>query len=283
MLKRNISRLAAVIFTAASLFFAGCASAPVENPVDPAELLGGDGAIYMVVPVQPNEEFVKLAVRKISGCSEKDAEKITSRTDDIYISVGLDGNAELSADGDFPSRMISLALTEKKGWTKNQFNEYKYYSSGISPYSISLPSSKIAVASKNIGPMLSRFDDCANNDFHTVSMDEEIYSFLKSDAAGSIQVFAPVPKAFIRAFIGANVSFPVQSISGTFTDLKDKKDEFGLKITVKMNDPKTVRAAVAALKLALFPIPAKVVQSGADTISITDITLGYDDLLKFIK
>lgn len=280
MLKRNISRLAAAFFTAASLFFAGCASASMENSVEPAELLSGEGAVYMVVPVQPNEKFVRQAVRKISGCSEKDADKIVSCASNIYISVGLDGSAELAADGDFPSRLISLALTEKKGWTKNQFNGYKYYSGRNSPYSISLPSAKIAVASKNIESMLNRFDDCANNDFHTVSTDEEIYSFLKS---GGIRIFAPVPESFIRAFFGVNISSPVRSISGTLKDLKEEKDEFGLKIDVKMNEPKTVKAAMAALKFALFPVPAKIVQSGSDTISITDITLGYDDLLKFLK
>lgn len=283
MLKRNISRLAAAFFTAASLFFAGCASAPMENSVDPAELLSGEEAVYMVVPVQPNKKFVRQAVRKISGCSEKDSDKIVSCANNIYISVGPDGSAELAADGDFPSRLISLALTEKKGWTKNLFNGYKYYSGRNSPYSISLPSAKIAVASKNIESMLNRFDDCANNDFHTVSTGEEIYSFLKSGGSGGIRIFAPVPESFIRAFLGVNISSPVQSISGTLKDLEEEKDEFGLKIDVKMNGPKTVKAAMAALKFALFPVPAKIAQSGSDTISITDITLGYDDLLKFIK
>lgn len=291
MQKRKLSRHAELVsasiktvfaFFFLALLFFGCKSAPIVNPVDPAELLSSDRAIYMTVPVQPNEEFVVRAVEKIAGCSEKDARKIAERTEKIYISVGSLGEVELAAKGDFPSNMIGFALTEKKGWKKTTFKEYQYFTGTQSSYQISLPSPEVAVVAQNIEPMLEKYDDAANNDLHQVSMDEEIYAFLENEESGSIEVFAPVPKAFIRTFIGANVNSPVQSISGTFTNISAEK-EFGLKLSVKMNDPRTMKAAVAALKIALFPIPAKVVQSGESTISVTDITLGYDELLKFMK
>ncbi|MDY2844223.1 MAG: hypothetical protein SOT81_09615 [Treponema sp.] len=282
MLKRKFSRLAAVVFTAASLFFAGCKSAPVENPVDPVELLDDDGAVYFVVPVQANQDFVNQAVMRLSNCDESDAKKISERTDNIYICVGLNGKVQLSADGNFPSRMISLALTEKKGWSKNQYKDYRYYSSEKSKYQVSLPSSSVAAVSKNVEAMLERFDECANNDLHSVSMREDVYAFFKSENSGDILVYAPAPKTFIKTFIGANVSSPVESISGEFKNLKDGK-QFGLKIVLKMNDSRTVKAACAALKIALFPIPAKIVQTGSAEITITDITLGYDSLLRFLK
>lgn len=281
MLKRNISFLS-VAFFLLSLFFFGCKSAPLVNPVDPAELLSSGRAIYMTIPVQPNEEFVVRAVKKIAGCSEKDARKIAGRIEKIYISIGTLGEVELAAKGDFPSNMVGFALTEKKGWKKTSFKEYQYYTGAKSAYQISLPSPKVAVVAQDIEPMLEKYDDAANNDLHQASMDEEIYAFLENGGSGSIEVFAPVPKAFIRTFIGANVTSPVQNMSGTFTNISAQK-EFGLKLSVKMSDPRTVKAAAAALKLALFPVPAKVVQSGESTISITDITLDYDELLKFMK
>lgn len=281
MQRRNFSFLS-VAFFLLSLFFFGCKSAPLVNPVDPAELLSSGRAIYMTIPVQPNEEFVVRAVEKIAGCSKKDARKIAGRTEKIYISIGTLGEVELAAKGDFPSSMIGLALTEKKGWKKTSFKEYQYYTGAKSAYQISLPSAKVAVVAQNIEPMLEKYDDAANNDLHQLSMDEEIYAFLENEGSGSIEVFAPVPKAFIRTFIGADVDFPVQNISGAFTNISAQK-EFGLKLSVKMSDPRTVKAAVAALKIALFPIPAKVVQSGESTVSITDITLDYDELLKFMK
>lgn len=281
MRKRNFSFLCVEFFLFALIFF-GCKSAPLVNPVDPAELLSSGRAIYMTIPVQPNEEFVVRAVEKIAGCSEKDARKIAGRTEKIYISIGTLGEVELSASGDFPSNTIGLALTEKKGWTKKNYKDYQYFKGAKSSYQISLPSPKVALVAQNIEPMLEKYDDAANNDLHQVSMDEEIYAFLENDESGSIEVLAPVPKAFIKTFIGANVNAPVESIGGTFTNISAER-EFGLKLSVNMNDARTVKAAVAALKIALFPIPAKVVQSGEKTISITDITLGYDDLLKFMK
>lgn len=282
MLKSRILNLAAAVFVAAGLFFTGCKSAPLENTVDPVELLSDDGAIYLTVPVGPNRDFVKQAVMRLASCSESDAEKITDRTDNIYICIGRNGNVELSCSGDFPSKMIGLALSEKNGWTKNTYNEYKYFKNRRSSYEISLPSSSAAIISVNVETMLSRYDECANNDLHSVSMDKDVYAFLKSENSADIQIFSPLPKVFVKTFIGADVNAPVESITGSFSRLK-QGSEFGLKITVKMSDPKTVKAAAAALKIALFPVPAKIVQTGYLEITVTDITLGFDDLLKFMR
>ncbi len=282
MLKLKFSGLAAVIFTAASLFFVACKSAPVENPVDPAELLSDDGAVYFVVPVQPNMDFVNKAFMKISDCSESEARKISERTDDIYICVDMNGKTQLSAGGNFPSRMISLALTEKKGWSKSEYKDHRIYSSEKSKYKLSLPSSSVAVVSRDVEEMLGRFDECASNDLHSVSMRADVYEFLKRENSGEILLYAPFPKAFIKSFLGADVTSPVESIFGELKNLKDGK-QFALKIVLKMSDSRTVKAACAALKLALFPIPAKIVQTGSCEITITDITLGYDSLLKILK
>ena len=42
------------------------------------------------------------------------------------------------------------------------------------------------------------------------------------------------------------------------------------------------KAAVKMLKLALFPIPAKIVAAGNGVISISDVSLTYNQLIQMI-
>ncbi|MBQ0052434.1 MAG: hypothetical protein KBT11_10295 [Treponema sp.] len=282
MLKHKLTRLAAVCMAVAGLFLNSCKSAPVEAPVDPVELLDDNGAIYLTVPVQPNLDFVTKAIVKIAKCNSADAEKISKRINNLYIEIGTNGEAQISGDGDFPSKMLGLVLTEKNGWLKSPFQTYSYYTNKKSLHQLSIPSSSVACISRNAEKMLSRYDNIAKDDLHSVQMEGQIYEFLKSNNSKAIQVYAPVPGAFIKTFIGANVNTPVESISGVFTKLPEG-NEFGLKIILQMKDPRTVKAACAALKIALFPVPAKIVQTGSTQITVTDITLTYNELLAFLK
>lgn len=282
MLKHNFLRLAATVIAAAGLFFTSCKSAPKENPVDPVELLDDNGGIYLQVPVQPNKDFVTAAIKKIAKCSENDAQKISERLENLYICVAANGTAQLAASGTFPSKLIGMVLSEKNGWNKNTYLDYVYYKNRSSNYQLSIPSNSVACVSQNSEVMLSRYEEIAKNDIHNVTMNEKVYNFLHGNNTSDIMVYSPLPKVFIRTFIGANVNAPVESIDGQFKSLKDGK-QFGLKIVLEMEDPRTVKAACAALKIALFPIPAKIVQTGTKQITVTDITLDYNDLLKFIR
>ena len=62
------------------------------------------------------------------------------------------------------------------------------------------------------------------------------------------------------------------------------KDEnlFALTLEIELNNPVIVKAAVKMLKLALFPVPAKIVQVGSSKIIISDISFSWKELIKLL-
>ncbi|WP_407427532.1 lipoprotein [Treponema sp.] len=287
MKKLNILKALALALGVSAFF--SCKSTPDLNPVDAFELLDGEGVMYLTVPVKSNSEFVSSAIQKIAKTEEKDAEKITERLDIAYIEISADSEIKLSASGKIPTNFVGMALNEKNGWKVNVIDNQTVYTHQQTLYQLCMPSSSNAFISHYIEPMVQKFNEIAysqqnfeNINIQSSAVTEKAYQFLHEKISSDIMIYAPVPKAFIKAFIGADVKAPVDSIYAVLTPLSNGK-EFGLKIIIGLSDSRTVKAACAALKLALFPIPAKIVQTASQQITITDITLSKKEVLSLIR
>ena len=185
---------AALLAFSASFF--SCKSTPDLAPVDAFELLDGDAALYLTIPVQANQEFVTLAVQKVSGASESDSKKIAERLDMAYVAIGTNGEMQLSVSGKIPTTMASFALTEKKGWKASALEQQVCYTHSHTLYQLCLPSSSNAFLSHNIEPMIKRYNKIAysslpenekaenlsdsSSQLLSETLDEKSYAFINS-------------------------------------------------------------------------------------------------------
>ena len=288
---------AALLAFSASFF--SCKSTPDLAPVDAFELLDGDAALYLTIPVQANQEFVTLAVQKVSGASESDSKKIAERLDMAYVAIGTNGEMQLSVSGKIPTTMASFALTEKKGWKASALEQQVCYTHSHTLYQLCLPSSSNAFLSHNIEPMIKRYNKIAysslpenekaenlsdsSSQLLSETLDEKSYAFLHSQISSDIILYSPLPRAFLSSFLGTEVSTPIESVSAILSQDRGVLEEFNVRLTLTMNDARTVKAATAILKTALFGVPAKVAQTGEKQITITDLPVSRKHLLSLIR
>ena len=285
LLKRlKLIKLAFISLVGASLLFS-CKSTPDMAQVDPIELLDGDAALYITIPVQANQEFFSLAVQKISAVTEGDAKKITERLDTAFVSVSPFGDVQLSASGKIPQTFIGMALNEKKGWLPELVLQQTIYTHMQTKYQLCLPSSSNAFLSRNIRPMVSRFNKIAYSEVEnqekllSESLDDRACSFLHEVKSSDILIFAPSPKNFIKTFIGADVNTPVSSVYARLSQYRGVKDQFNVFLVLNLSDPRTTKACTALLKTLLFGVPAKIQQTGAQQITIADLPLSQNRIL----
>ena len=290
LLKRlNLTRLAAAFLLAAGLF-TSCKSTPDLAPVDPFELLDGDAALYLSLPVQAHQDFVLSAIQKVSGSSEADAQKIAERLDTAYIALGINGNLQLSCSGKIPQNFVGMALNEKKGWKPGVIAQQTIYTHQESLYQLCLPSSSNAFLSNNIEPMVLRFNKIAYSDqsisekLLSESMNEGLYRLLHDNNTSDIVMYSPLPQAFMKSMLGsAGINLPIESFFAVLSQYRGVKEQFNVKLIINMSDPRTVKATTALLKTALFGVPAKISQTGQKQITITDLPVSKARLLGIIR
>lgn len=285
--------LAAALFFTLTVF--SCKSAPKAEPVDALNLIDCKAPLLIYIPVKANEEFVKYAIASIAGLEEKDAGTIAGRADVIAISTGVKGEYEIAIEGSFPKIGINSALTEKKGWKQSLSTEttipLSFYSSKDYGIQVASPDSSLFLAAQNVHPVLKRYENeqhrlllAAEGIDDTISkdvMDPVIYEFLKDNQNQEIRFYSQQPASFIKTFLGKVVGLGIDNLSGTLVQSKADKT-FALKLDLELSSGAVTKAAVKMLKVALFPIPAKIVQTGAMHIQITDISLTYKQLIKLI-
>jgi hypothetical protein len=290
LLKRlNLVKLAFISLVGASLLFS-CKSTPDLAPVDPFELLDSGSAMYLSVPVQAHQDFVVSAIQKVAGAAESDAQKIAERLDTAYISLGANGDLQLSCSGKIPQNFIGLALNEKKGWKPGVIEQQTVYTHKQSLYQLCLPSSSNAFLSNNIEPMVKRFNRIAYSDqtisekLLSESMNEGLYRLLHDNNTPDIVMYSSAPQAFIKSMLGASgVNVPVESFFAVLSQYRGVKEQFNVKLVINMSDPRTVKATSALLKTALFGVPAKISQTGQKQITITDLPVSKARLLGIIR
>ena len=288
-----LKRLNAIRFAAFSLFaaaFLSCKSTPDIAPVDPFELLDGDAAVYLSVPVQSNRDFIISAMKKATGVTENDADKIVDRLDMAYISVGVNGEIQFSASGKIPQSFVGLALNEKHGWKTGLVEQQVVFTHLQTLYQLCLPSSSNAFLSHDISPMVRRFnklafsDSSVNERLSSSSLPEGVYKLLHENVGPDIVMYSPAPQIFLRALLGsADVKMPVESFVAILSQYRGLTEQFNVSLHINMSDARTVKATTALLKAAMFGVPAKISQTGQKQITITDLPLSKARLLSLIR
>ena len=289
MKKLNLTRLVAAIMAAAGLF-TSCKSTPDIAPVDPFELLDGDAALYLSVPVQANQDFVVSAVQKVAGTSESDAIKIAERLDTAYIAIASNGEFQLSAGGKIPQNFVGIALSEKKGWKSELIEQQVCYTHKESLYQLCLPSSRNAFLSHEIAPMVRRFNKIAYSDSESQekllsqSLNPALYRLLHDNNSPDIVMYSPVPQIFANSMLGiSGINVPVESFVAVLSQYRGVKEQFNVKFMINLSDARTVKATTVLLKTALFGVPAKISQTGERQITITDLPVSKKRLLSMLR
>ena len=300
MKKRN-SFLLAAIFVAVTLLFS-CKSTPESVAVDPITLIDRDAALYLFIPVQSHLPLIQTALVSLSGMDEKDAERIASRTETIYIAEESTKNRQifqLSAKGSYPQLIAKMALTQKNGWTAQVADglsvPYTYYKNPQSQIQLSLPSSANAIVSYSIEPQLAQYDAEAKAKTDALvegtsygglpaDFDKTVYEFLTTGNPNEIRFYERKADAFLQNMLGTNLKLPLKSVSGTLANSK-AAGEYDGKLILEVTDatPAKMKALIAGLKIALFPMPAKIQQTGSSRITITDISLSQKTLVSLIS
>ena len=240
---------------ALSANFFSCKSTPDLAPVDAFELLDGDAALYLTLPVQANADFVTSAIQKVAKVAQSDASKITERLDLAYVAVGQGGDLQLSASGNIPQSFLGLALNEKNGWKTSVIESQMAYTHTQTGYTLCLPSSSNAFLSQKIEPMTKRFNKIAYADFSdeilaknkklnsdsilssknsdvkilSETLSEKNYKFLHENLKDEIMLYSPNPRAFIKNMLGAlDVNTSISSVYATLSQYRGVKEQFNV-------------------------------------------------------
>lgn len=284
----------------ASLFFVSsilsCKSTPKPEPVDVLNLIDGNAPFLIYIPSTANQKFVEYAMVRMAGMSEGDAKTIAGRSKNIAISTTAEGEFQIAIDGSYPKIGLNVALTEKKGWKETLSTHtavpLPYYSSEQFGIQVASPNSSLLFAAGNVGPILKRYEseqrrlilqaqeieDTSDSEI----LSNEIYNFLKDNGDREIRFYSQNPSSFVKNFLGKVVGLGLVTIRGSLVESNADKT-FALKLDLTLSSPALAKASVKLLKVALFPIPAKIVQTGETSVQITDISLTYNQLLNLIK
>lgn len=189
--------------------------------------------------------------------------------------------------------MQLLPLQKKKGWKTSVIDNQTVYENGLNSFQLCLPSSSNVFLSKNILPMINKFNDIAyaeiketgekESESFSSLIDPAAYNFLHGNSSPDILIYSPEPNFLISSLIGAELALPLVSLYGSLSQYRGVKDQFNVKLILNLTDPRTVRACTALLKTAMFGIPAKIEQTGLKQITISDLPLSQKSLLSFFR
>ncbi|MBR1722978.1 MAG: hypothetical protein IJ727_10940 [Treponema sp.] len=293
MKKLRSLKLAALILVAVSFF--SCKSIPDFEPVEPIELLDGDAAVYMSIPVQANRDFVNRAISRIGRIAEADAEKVSQRLEVAYISIDAEGALQLSASCDIPTTFLGFVLTEKNGWKKSETEGVPFYTHTLTAYQLCVPSNENLFLSKDIKDALCRFNILSRPDLYVAdgnkrvkSFDELLrekgYAFLHENNSPDIKLYSPDPSYLINAFFGpVGIKSTVSSVYAVLSQYKGVKNQFNATLILNLSDSRTVKATIGLLKIGLFGLPVRITATGERQITITDFPISSDKMLSFIR
>ncbi|MBR1536339.1 MAG: hypothetical protein IJ630_05325 [Treponema sp.] len=279
------------LFLAMAISLFSCKSTPDIAPVDAFELLDGDAALYLTVPVQANSEFVTNAIQKIGKIAESDAKKITERLDMAYVAILPSGKIQLSASGNLPKAFASLALSEKNGWTAGAKEGHTFYTHKDTGFELCIPSSSNVFLAGNISQMAKRYNKIAYSD---LTSDEKLlsqaisqsdYKYLHENISSNMMLYSPSPRFLLKNFFGAlDVKTPVTSVYAAVSPYSEVKGyDYNVKLVLNLSDARTVKATEALLKVGLFGMASKISQTGQAQITIVELLLKKSQILALIK
>ncbi len=297
LLRRRNKGAASFVLAAAVFFFSllafSCSSTPEAEKVEPLSLVDPSAPLVIYIPAGRNRAFVEYALSQMAGLSEKSSSTVAERTDCIAVSTDSSGAFEIASSGSYPKIGINSAFSEKNGWKSSRSNQtdfpFNIYSSEKYDIQVSSPDTSLIAAGRYVSPMLRRYEnerrlavtgseaEGGGND-----LDSKIYDYLRGGDENEIRFYSSNPAGFISKFLGKTVGLGLNSIRGSLVQA-EADNTFALDLELELSDRAVAKAAVKILKLALFPVPAKIVQTEETDIKITDISLTYSQLLGLVR
>lgn len=282
--------LCCTVFSLFSLF--SCKSVQEFESVEPLNLIDSSAPLIVYIPAAENREVVEYFLKEFAQLSQKNVQAVSSRTKNIAVSSDFLGNYQIASEGIYPKLGMNLALTEKNGWKSKKSDNTNFpfliYSSSENQIELSSPDSSTVLLSREVEPMLQRYekaqtvlqDSAADNKEEMIA---KVYEYLTDFSTSEIRFYAQNSSLFFNKVVGKVLNLGIKDVYGSLASSAKAKEKFALTLNLELSNEAVTKAAVKLLKVALFPIPAKIVQTGKETIKITDISLSYSQLLNFIK
>ena len=282
--------LCCTLFSLFSLF--SCKSVQEFESVEPLNLIDSSAPLIVYIPAAENREVVEYFLKEFAQLSQKNIQTVSSRTKNIAVSSDFLGNYQIASEGTYSKLGMNLALTEKNGWKSKKSDNTNFpfliYSSSENQIELSSPDSSTVLLSMEIEPMLQRYekaqtvwqDSAADNKEEMIA---KVYEYLTDSSTSEIRFYAQNSSLFFNKVVGKVLNLGIKDVYGSLASSAKAKEKFALTLNLELSNEAVTKAAVKLLKVALFPIPAKIVQTGKETIKITDISLSYSQLLNFIK
>lgn len=291
---KTVLALLSTVFV--SVFLFSCKSAPEPVSVDLLSLVDSDAAVYFFLPAENYKTLIQgVLTKKIDGLTEKDAVRLCDRLQDIYLASGKHtSDFQIAASASIPQFALSSALSEKNGWQKNTSSDtsvpYSYFTSANTPLELSFPTVNTALVSYDVQRQLSYFEKAlvqgevageSSGQSIPEGFNPQVYEYLTEQQRKEIRFIAVKPVSFIHMLIGKPLNLALNSVRGTISYTPSGK-EAALTIDLELKDPRAVKAALQVVKLAIFPVAAKISLKGTNHIIITDYTISWKELTNII-
>lgn len=282
--------LCCTVFSLFSLF--SCKSVQEFESVEPLNLIDSSAPLIVYIPAAENREVVEYFLKEFAQLSQKNVQAVSSRTKNIAVSSDFLGNYQIASEGTYPKLGMNLALTEENGWKSKKSDNTNFpfliYSSSENQIELSSPDSSTVLLSREVEPMLQRYEKAQTVLQDSAAekkkeMSAKVYEYLTDFSTSEIRFYAQNSSLFFNKVVGKVLNLGIKDVYGSLASSAKAKEKFALTLNLELSNEAVTKAAVKLLKVALFPIPAKIVQTGKETIKITDISLSYSQLLNFIK
>lgn len=282
--------LCCTVFFLFSLF--SCKSVQEFESVEPLNLIDSNAPLIVYIPATENRKVVEYFLKEFAQLSQKNIQTVSSRTKNIAVSSDFLGNYQIASEGTYPKLGMNLALTEKNGWKSKKSDNTNFpfliYSSSENQIELSSPDSSTVLISQKVEPMLQRYESAQSvlQDSSAEKKEEmsvKVYEYLTDSSASEIRFYAQNSSLFFNKVVGKVLNLGIKDVYGSLASSAKAKEKFALTLNLELSNEAVTKAAVKLLKVALFPIPAKIVQTGKETIKITELSLSYSQLLNFIK
>lgn len=277
-------------------FFSGCKTLPVESPVVAIDLLDDDSAFYIAIPSDVDPELVvRFLQNNIENLSEKDAQMIASRIDNVYCGLNHKKNQtqlQIASDARIGNAIASKVFTSKNGWESNlastQFkNSYTVYER--ENLSLCFPSNEIALIGRDIPVMLNQFDNIRSLDSSFAGelpphlLSDEVYDYLSSASSeGEIRFYAGRPQSFLTTLTGAQLDLKLEHVSGAFVCDPKYPEQYILTLDFKFKNASFLKAGRGLLTLAFGLTNSNSQIIGEDELIISDIKIAKKSLYKIL-
>lgn len=300
--KHNFSKKVALSICALALaaaitagFFTGCKTLPVEKPVNALDLLDDESAFYIAIPNEVDPELVvRFLQNNIQNLSEKDAQLISSRIDNVYCGLNHKKNKtiiQIASDARIGDAVASKIFTAKNGWESNLVittfkKTYNVYDRDN--LELAFPSSDIALIGRDIPVMLNHLDNIRSleGDLEALPphlLDDQVYEYLNgAGAEKEIRFYAGRPQSFLTTLTGAQLDLKLDHVSGSFVCDPKYEGQYILKLDFKFKNETYMKAGRGLLTLAFGLTNSNCQLIGEDELIISDIKIAKKSLYKIL-